>query len=479
MKFTRRKFLGLAGVTLFSSRVFSQTKPRIIIAGAGLSGLSAAYELSERGYEVTVLEARERVGGRIQTLRKPFTDGQYVETGGEILGDGYQRFLNYADKFGIKYSEIPNETQTGGSVSNLQKGIGTSVFMQGKLYPVGSDFPNPYNLSGEEAINLPPNYLIKKLLEMAAEVRQNPSKLADFDKLSLADVLRQKGVSEQMIKLMNISLNYNSIETVSAGGILWESRRRANIGTTAIKIDSGNDTVPKMLAEKSLRNGVKLIKNARITQINHSENSVRVIFNDQSGKNQTIEGEKLVCTIPFTALRKISFSPSLPVAKTKAINELAYTQITKVFLQGKREEWDKLKLGSLIWTDTPGERIFNAAGKPSDLRGIFKVWTEGEGAKYPDSLSDKKRIDWAKTELKKILPKMKFDKTATKSWGNDEFAGGSYAHFTCGQLSELQPFIKTQTGAIHFAGEHTAEKAPGMEGALESAERVVAEITKI
>lgn len=479
MKLNRREFFAILSLAVFAKPVFSQTKPRVIIAGAGLSGLSAAYELSLRGFEVTILEARDRIGGRIFTLREPFIDGQYIETGGEILGDGYKRFLSYADKFGIKYSEIPNETQTGGSVSSLQKGIGISVFMQGKLFPAGSDFPNPYDLSGEEAKNLPPNYLVKKLLEMAAEVRQNPAKLAEYDKISLADALRQKGVSDQMIKLMNISLNYNSIETVSAGGILWESRRRANIGTKAVKIDGGNDAVTNMLAEKALQNGVKIIKNAKITQINHSANFVKISFTDKSGKNQIIEGEKLICTLPFTALRKVSFSPSLPNAKAKAINELAYTQITKVFLQGKRQEWDKLKLGSMIWTDSPCERVFNAAGKEGDLRGIVKVWTEGEGAKYPDSLSNKKRIEWAKTELKKILPKMKFDQTATKSWGNDEFAGGSYAHFTRNQLTELQPYLKTQVGAIHFAGEHTAEKAPGMEGTLESAERVVAEITKL
>lgn len=473
MKLNRREFLACSGIVLLPRLIFPQKKPRIIVAGAGLSGLSAAFELSERGYEVTVVEARQRVGGRVFTLREPFLDGQFVELGGEIIGDGYRRFLGYAEKFGIAYKESANETQTGGSVANLQKGIGTSVFMKGKLYPQGSDFPNPYNLSGEEAQYLPANFLSKKLQEIAPELRANPQKLLEYDQLSLAETLRRRGVSEQMIKLIDISLNYNSIETVSMGGILWENRRRIGAGTKVVKISGGNDSLTKALFTNSQKNGVKFIFNAKIGEIVYSENFVRVSFRDFAGKNQTLEAEKLVCTIPFSVLKNVKFTNSLPPEKAKAIRELDYTQITKVFLQGKRKVWDDLNLGSMIWTDSPCERIFNAYGKKGDLRGIFSVWTEGEGAKYPDSLSDRQRIEVTKREFAKILPQMKFERAATISWGNDEFARGAYSHLKVGQLTAIHPHIKTSVGAIHFAGEHTAETAPGMEGALESAERVV------
>ena len=74
--------------------------------------------------------------------------------------------------------------------------------------------------------------------------------------------------------------------------------------------------------------------------------------------------------------------------------------------------------------------------------------------------------------------KKQIETGATKSWTNDEFVRGAYSHLTVGQLEKLQPNLKTAVGNIHFAGEHTAENAPGMEGALESAERVVSEIIK-
>lgn len=476
MDIGRREFLGIAGASLLVRASVPQTRRRVIVAGAGLSGLSAAYQLSDRGFEVTVIEARSRVGGRIYTLRDPFVDGQYVETGGEILGDGYKRLLKYADTFGIKYEERGSETQTGGSVSNLQRGIGASAFLKGRLYPQGSAPPNPYGLGGDEAFDLPPAFYAKKVAEIAADLRKDPSKLSEYDSVSLAEALRGRGVSARMIGLIDVSLNYNSIETVSMGGILWEGRRRAGTGTKAVKITAGNDQVPNALFEACRRRGVRFLLNSRIRRVSHTSDSARVAFTDGGGRRREIEAERLVCTIPFSVLREVVFDPPMPEPKRKAIDGLAYTKITKVFLQGDRGAWDRQNLGSMVWTDTPCERIFSAAGRTGDRNGIFTVWTDGEGARFPDSLSDRRRIASMKSEFARVLPGMRPERAATKSWGNDEFVRGAYSHFTVGQLTSLQPFIKKPVGAVHFAGEHTAETAPGMEGALESADRVVAEI---
>jgi monoamine oxidase len=478
MKLTRREFVLSTSGLLMAKSIFSQTKRRVIVLGAGLSGLSAAYELAQKGFEVTVVEARNRIGGRVVTLREPFADNQSVELGGELIGDGYKRFLGYATKFDIKFEEVSSANQTGGSVTNLQKGIGTSAILKGKLYPFGANLDaNPYNLSADEARDLPPTILIKNIVAMASEVRADSSKLFEFDKISLAEALRKRGVSAEMIRLMNISLNYNDIETVSAGSILWESRRRISAGTKAVKIVGGNDLIPQALFENAVKAGVKFITEAKVKQISQTENLTKVSF-ERKGKTEMLEAEKLICTIPFSVLREVIFTPNLPEAKAKAIRELPYTRITKVFLQAKRIEWDRRNLGAAIWTDTPCERIFNAAGRRGDIRGIFTIWTDGIGANLPESLTDKARIAWGKKEFANALPFMKAEKAATKSWTNDKFVRGAYSHLTVGQLKDLQPVLKTAVGNIHFAGEHTAEFAPGMEGALESAERVVSEITK-
>lgn len=480
MKLNRREFITLSGIALVPRFLFAQSKPSVIVAGAGLSGLSAAFELAQRGFQVTVLEGRNRIGGRVFTLKNTFLDGQFVELGGELLGNGYQRMLGYAAKFKVPFEEVPSEVETGGSVANLQSGIGTTAVLKGKLYPIGSTLePHPYNLTGDEAKMLPPALLARYLRQIGREVAANPQKIAEYDKLSLADALRQAGASETAVKLMNISLNYNSIETVSAGGVLFEMQRRMSAGTIANRIIGGNFEIVKALAENAEKGGVKIILNAKIKKISHTPNSVIVSFTDKNGKLQNIKAGKLVCTIPFSVLRKVLFSPALPDAKIKAINELPYTKITKVYFQGSRFEWDRRNIGSSIWTDTKLERIFMTAGNRGDLRGIFTAWMEGEGADAADKMTDKARQIWARAEFEKFLPFMKgaTERMQTKSWANDEFVRGAYSHFTRGQLIELKPHLKTSIGAIHFAGEHTAENAPGMEGALESAERVVGEIS--
>ena len=481
MKLTRRGFLLASGGAAIAARTraFAGGNRRIVIAGAGLAGLSAAYELSQKGFRVTVIEGRDRVGGRIHTLRDPFSHDLHVETGGELLGDGYERMLRYCHKFGIEYKELSAEVETGGSVAELQDGIGRTAYMKGKLYPKGTVINNhPYGLTGMEGKVLPPTLYGMNLRLFINEMRRKEKTILDFDKLSLADALRGKGVSERAIKLMDISLNYNSIETASTGGILFDGLRRRTAGTIPIKVVGGNDLIPKALAENARRNGVEFIMSSKVKKVSQGEEGVKITFRNERGNMETIMGDRFVCTIPFSVLKNVKFSPQLPKEKSKAIKELNYTQNTKVYMQAKYAEWDKRVLGSSVWTDTTIERIFSPTGKTGDERAIFTAWTEGNGSKLLERMSEKERMAFARKKFEEVLPFMKgsVERTFTQSWSQDEFARGAYSHFTVGQLASIQPHVRTSVGRIHFAGEHTAQKSPGMEGALESAERVTKEI---
>jgi len=118
--FTRREFIQnsmllAAGMAVFSCEdsdaelkrdspgMLSENRPpkQIIIVGAGLSGLVAGYELTRAGHEVTILEARARVGGRVLTLRTPFSDGHFAEAGAARIPPDHNLTLGYADHFGL------------------------------------------------------------------------------------------------------------------------------------------------------------------------------------------------------------------------------------------------------------------------------------------------------------------------------------------------------------------------------------------
>ena len=97
-----RRFGGLAGLGLVSCSTQVDQPPRIVVVGAGISGLVAAYELLQAGYEVTVLEARDRVGGRVLSIRSPFASGHYVDAGAARILPEHDLTLRYARHFGLE-----------------------------------------------------------------------------------------------------------------------------------------------------------------------------------------------------------------------------------------------------------------------------------------------------------------------------------------------------------------------------------------
>jgi monoamine oxidase len=83
-------------------------RPQVLVLGAGLAGLSAAYELQKKGYEVTLLEGRERVGGRVWTVREGFADGQVAEIGAVRIPDVHEHTLGYVEELGLELTEFPD-----------------------------------------------------------------------------------------------------------------------------------------------------------------------------------------------------------------------------------------------------------------------------------------------------------------------------------------------------------------------------------
>src|SRR5438874_457662 len=122
MSINRRTFLkqgtiALAGVSLAGSRIITATvgPKKILIIGAGMAGLSAGYELSQAGHDVTILEARTRPGGRVQTLREPFSDGLYAEAGAARIPDNHNLTLRY-----VKLFDLPLEPMYPAKLSALK-----------------------------------------------------------------------------------------------------------------------------------------------------------------------------------------------------------------------------------------------------------------------------------------------------------------------------------------------------------------------
>ena len=95
-----------AAAALGTGRAAAAPKGRVVVVGAGLAGLAAAYELERAGLRVTVLEARKGVGGRVRTVRSGFAQGQYVEAGAEFFSESHSTLLAYARRFGLAVEHV-------------------------------------------------------------------------------------------------------------------------------------------------------------------------------------------------------------------------------------------------------------------------------------------------------------------------------------------------------------------------------------
>jgi len=173
---SRRRFLkqlsvgaGAAGLGLFAPSAWAaparsgsgtaaplappSAPKEVIVIGAGLAGLAAAWELDEVGHEVTVLEAKSRPGGRVQTLREPFADDLYAEAGGVAFSEAYSVAMGYIDALGLERAEW------------ARPDLPQVYHLKGDRFVVGDteDADWPYDLTAEEQ-TLGPMGIMKKYL---------------------------------------------------------------------------------------------------------------------------------------------------------------------------------------------------------------------------------------------------------------------------------------------------------------------------
>ena len=175
----------------------------------------------------------------------------------------------------------------------------------------------------------------------------------------------------------------------------------------------------------------------------------------------------------------MDFDPALPEGKTRAIHELPYTQVSKVYIQTKTRSYERRGLRACSGpTPRSSGCSWRLPRTRQSGRGLLQVWMDGEAATEIDGLAEGRRIPYVLAMLELMLPGRRESAETVRfhSWNLDPWAKGAYSHFAPGQVATLLPHIAPPVGTIHFAGDHTAIEASGIEGALESGERVVAEI---
>ncbi|HXI27263.1 MAG TPA: NAD(P)/FAD-dependent oxidoreductase, partial [Vicinamibacterales bacterium] len=192
---------------------------------------------------------------------------------------------------------------------------------------------------------------------------------------------------------------------------------------------------------------------------------------------ETLRADRAICTLPCPAIGRILDDARLPAAKQRAIREQHYSRTVKVFLQSRTRFWLKDGWSGFAETDLPIERLTPDPGVDPGSRGALAAYPIGAYTAALEKMSEEERVAAARDQATKIFPELQSECEGGLShcWGLDPWERGAFALHTPGQIGFIETLAAPE-GRIHFAGEHTSPWTGWMQGALESARRVVREI---
>ncbi|MCU0759324.1 MAG: NAD(P)/FAD-dependent oxidoreductase [Steroidobacteraceae bacterium] len=446
----------------------SATDTDVLVIGAGLSGLQAASLLEENGARVQVIEARERVGGRVWTL---FDLPGYPEVGGNSFGAAYGRVLDRARQLGLPLLDYAPRRALAPQLE---------LVLGGELVPRARWKDHPRNpFQGPLRERMPWE------VSGALIARNNPLQ-APEDWLSPAhaaldvsthEYARRLGLDDAAASLAFSVNPYfgSSGHDVSALMHLFNDafiKVSMAVSMQSLSVVGGNEKLPRAMAAK-LRREV------------HLRREVVAIAADDAGVTATCadgmryRAKACVCSLPFSVLRSLHLEPQLRGAQDVAVKTLPYMVNTLVFMVPTRRFWESDGLAPTMWTDgicgtVIGQRF---GDDPNEITG-FVANPRGITATWLDRLPPAEAQARVLAEIERIRPAAKgaLRVVAMHSWATDRHAAGDWAVYQPGQVTAFGNATASATGRLHFCGEHTARGNRGMEGAFESGERAAIEV---
>jgi monoamine oxidase len=485
LKMKRREFLKqsalAAAFTLpnWNAKAFTRgrlerkgTARKVIVVGAGLAGLSAAYELTQAGHDVTILEAQARPGGRVRTLREQFSDGLYAEAGAMNVFDSHTWTLKYIKLFDLTLDPVMPST------------LASLVYIRGQRIEAkpGQTIAYPLALTPVEKSlgrrGMWEKYVVPVLQDVGDYTAPGwpPRSLEKYDRMTFFEFLRSQGASTDAASLLGLGALGafgDGARSVSALVMLREVAHRASMKQN-YTIRGGSDLLPRAFAARltdQIRYG------APVVRIEHETKAVRVVYM-QAGAPVSLAGDALVCAVPFSVLRRMDISPRFSAAKQQAIDQLPYTSVARTYLQTRKKFWLEEGLSGSATTDLSNMLVFDGAPNQAGTRGILESYMAGPQARQVTALKEGERVGSVLGLVERVLPRVRqnFEVGTTKCWDEDEWARGAYAWYKPGQMTSLLPHVARPEGRVHFAGEHASSLFGWMQGALESGNRAAQEI---
>ena len=457
-----------------------------VVIGAGLAGLNAAAHLEAAGVDVRVVEAQDRVGGRVRSMREL---GGNLEAGGTYIGAAYGRVIAAAARHDVRLIDV---------TPSLKFFREQDLVLDGAIIRQSEWPAHPANPFPDQDRALMP-WSFSRRLTARQNPLEEPRNWLDPDQaahdVSMYEWMQGLGLDEETIRLgygLNVSYGEDAHD-ISALQLLFRAAfSRAQAGSSVPAADpAGGDSAPSRSSEPSstsasgytAADGVQRIPEAMAESLAHPVHYGRLARRiEDDGRQVTVRCEggaeyraaHAVCALPFTVLRHIAFDPPMVGRQEEAIARLPSQAMTQLYFAHKSEFWQEDGIAPSLFTDTSAG-MFSAIRNGSDPAEItgFSAWVMGRNAARLDALSPEAAGARVIEEIEAVRPAARgqLELIGRQCWGADPFACGAWAYFRPGQISRFAAAMGSPHGRIRFCGEQLAVSNRGMEGAMESGER--------
>lgn len=472
----RRQFLAAsgaaaAGVALARCAPLTTLAPRtredsVLIVGAGIAGLTAAYRLTAAGVPVRVIEAQNRVGGRMYSIRDFFAAGQVAELGGELIDTGHQSIRGLAAELGIELNDLSIE----------EPGISTELYY----------FDGARRSERE---------IVEAFRPIAARIEADLATLTGddvtahapnggeaLDRISIAQWLDRNGVTGWIREVLHVGYTTEfglEPEEQSALNLLTmidpdpDPFRIFGESDERFHVRGGNDRITTALAA---RIPTEIETGTFLESVREETDGTFVCSVRKNGVSSTVRAPQVLLTLPFTLLREVDLRMDLPRVKREAIDRLGYGTNAKLMVGFERRIWrEQYASNGSVLTDLPFQLCWETSRAQAGASGILTNFTGGRHGVEVGAGTAGEQARLFVRDLDRVFPGVAATRREGQEvrfhWPTFRFTRGSYASYRVGQWTSIRGGEGQPVRNLFFAGEHCSLDFQGfMEGGCETGE---------
>ncbi|MEK6275665.1 MAG: FAD-dependent oxidoreductase [Actinomycetota bacterium] len=483
-KTTRRELLRDAGVLGLGIAAFGRLAPparaasttRIVVVGAGLAGLTAAYRLKQAGYSAAIHEASDRVGGRCWTIRGEFADGQIAEHGGELIDQGHTAIRQLAQQLGLRLDNLLQAERNG---------------TEPTFYFDGSPYPFRQASLDLRAIWQRVHSDVSAASYPTLHDSYTPRGF-ELDHMSILDWINDAvpgGIGSRLGQLLDVAYNIeygaesseqSSLNLLYLLGYSGQGNLRI-FGTSNEKyhVAGGNDQITTRLAAEL---SGQITRNSELIAIKRRTDGSYTLTFRHGGTSRVVPADRVVLALPFSILRhSVDISRAgFSALKRIAIAEQGMGTNSKLHVQFGRRHWEGLGSNGETFADTGYQNTWEVTRAQTGTSGILVDYTGGLiGASF-GSGTPQERAEEFLEQVEPVLPGLSAEwngRATVDFWPGYRWTRGSYSYWKVGQYTRFAGVEREPQGNCFFCGEHTSIDFQGyLNGAVETGERAAGEV---